>query len=551
MSTTSKKIGNLLFSGVVVLTVSNILVKLIGMLLKVPLQRILGDGGMAYYNVANDIYVWLYTLSTTGFPVAISILTSEARGRGNLNEAKKLFRVALGLFVCVGTAGMLTMLLGSGFFAQMYKIPDSSMAIVAIAPTLLFVCVSSCFNGYFQGYQRMTPTAISELIAALGKLLIGIAFALCAIDLGKQSYEVAAVTLLGLTIGCGIAMIYLIISKSRFKEEEYNTEFVREDSDRLPVRSTGALLKKILAIGIPITLSSSLISFTNVLDGMILSDRLHAVGYLSEQVEIMFGNYKTCAVTMFNLPPALIYPISASIIPFLSTALVSGNRVRVKQTMDSSLRIGAIIALPCAVGLSVLAEPVLKLLFSDSSAEMAAPLLSVLAIGILFLALLTLTNAMLQSHKLERVPIISTAAGCGVKLLTSYFLIGMPGVEMYGAPIGTCLCYMTALVINLAVMYRKLGYIPSFMKIFLRPLFAAVLCGITAAGGYLLLSSILPGSIATLGSIAVAAGVYGVSIFLLRGITEEDVLMLPKGKTICKVLHKLHLLRGSEEKTSA
>ncbi len=542
VSTISKKSGNLLFSGVLVLTVSNILVKLIGMFLKVPLQKLLGDGGMAYYNVANDIYVWLYTLSTTGLPIAMSLLTSEARGKGNLNEAKKLFRVALGLFVGVGTAGMLVMMLGSRLFAGMYQMPGSWLAILAISPTLLFVCVSSCFRGYFQGYQRMTPTAISELIAALGKLLIGIALALYALHLGRQSHEVAAFTLLGLTIGFGVAMVYLAISKARFKEEEYNTEFTREDSDRLPVRSTKALLKQILIIGIPITLSSSLMSFTNVLDGMILSDRLHAVGYLSEQVEIMFGNYKTCAVTLFNLPPALIYPISSSIVPFLTTALVSGNRLRAKQTMDSSLRIGAIIALPCAVGLSVLSEPILKLLFTDASAEMAAPLLSVLAIGVLFLGLLALTNSMLQAHKLERIPIISTGAGCVVKLLTSYLLIGTPGVEMYGAPIGTCLCYMTALTINLVVMYRKIGYIPSFVRIFLRPLLAAALCGGTAAGAYFLISPLLSGSIATLASIGAAGIVYVLSIFWFRGITGEDILMLPKGKRIHGILHRLHLI---------
>lgn len=542
MSDTSKKSGNLLFSGVLVLTISNVLVKLIGMLLKVPLQRILGDGGMAYYNVANDIYVWLYTLSTTGLPTAIAILTSEAKGKGNLGEAKKLFRVALALFFAVGAAGTLIMLLGSRLFAGLYQMPDSQLAIIAIAPTLLFVCVSSCYRGYFQGFQQMTPTAISELIAALGKMGIGIALALWALQAGRPIYEVAGYTLLGLTVGFGVSMVYLFFVKIRFREEAYSAEYLTPESAHLPVRKTGELLRRILIIGIPITLSSSMMSFTNVLDGMILSDRLHAVGYLSEQVETMFGNYKTCAVTLFNLPPALIYPICSSIVPFLTASLATGRPTRVKETMDSSLRVGTLIALPCAVGLSVLAEPVLKLLFTDASAEMAAPLLSVLAIGILFLALLSLTNSILQAHKLERVPIWSTAIGCGVKLATSYLLIGIPGIEMFGAPIGTCLCYMTALVINLIVMYRRLGYMPSFVPIFLRPLLASALCGGAAWGAHALLAAYLPGSIATLGSICAAGGVYAVSIFLFRAVTAEDIRMLPKGERICGILHRLHLL---------
>ncbi len=542
MRATSKKSGNLLFSGVLILTAGNILVKLIGMLLKVPLQHILGDSGMAYYNVANDIYVWLYTLSTTGLPIAISLLTAETRGKGNLNEAKKLFRVALGLFATVGLFGMLIMIFGSSLFADLYQMHDANLAIMAIAPTLLFVCISSCFRGYFQGYQRMTPTAICEIIAALGKLIIGIGLALWAIEMGKESHEIAAFTLLGLSIGFGIAMLYLGISKLRFREEEYNTEYLREDADTLPVRSTSALLKQILIIGIPITLSSSLMSFTNVLDGIILSDRLHSIGYVTDQVKELFGNYKTCAVTLFNLPPALIYPISSSIVPFLSAALATGNKERVKATMDSSLRIGTIIALPCAVGLAVLSEPILKILFTDHSARMAAPLLSVLVVGIPFLGLLALTNSMLQSNKLERVPIISTAAGCAVKLLTSYLLIGTPGIAMFGAPIGTCLCYITALAINFAVMYRKLGYVPGFIKIFLRPIASSALCGAAAYGAYLLFERLLGGTVATLGAIGVAGVVYVVSLFLLRGITEEDVKMLPGGAKIHALLHRIHLM---------
>lgn len=542
MSGTSKKRGNLLFSGVLVLTISNILVKLIGMLLKVPLQRILGDGGMAYYNVANDIYVWLYTLSTTGLPTAIAILTSETRGKGNLPEAKKLFRVSLWLFVAVGAAGTLIMLLGSRLFADLYQMPGSRMAIIAIAPTLLFVCVSSCYRGYFQGFQRMTPTAVSELIAALGKLCIGISLAYYTLHIGRPMNEVAAYTLLGLTVGFGVAMVYLMIDKARFREEDCLDEFSCAVNEALPIRSSRELLKQLLAIGIPITLTSSMMSFTNVLDGMILSDRLHAVGYVSEQVEAMFGNYKTCAVTLFNLPPALIYPICSSIVPFLTASLATGKKAAVRETMDSSLRIGTLIALPCAVGLAVLSEPILKLLFAEESAQMAAPLLSVLAIGILFLALLSLTNAILQAHKLERIPIWSTAIGCVVKLAASYLLIGIPGIEMFGAPIGTCLCYMTALVINLIFLYRKLGYIPSFVRIFLRPFLASALCGGAAAGAYLLLSSRLSGSVATLASICAAGAVYVVAIFLFRAITREDILMLPKGERIAGLLHRIHLI---------
>lgn len=539
----AKDSKKLFFSGVIVLTAANILVKVIGAFLKVPLQRLLTDNGMGYYNVAYDIYVWFYMISTAGLPVAVSIMISGSRAKGRFRDAKKIFKVVMTIFFILGVVGMAVMMLFSHWFAGMYKQPDSFYCILAIAPTLFFICLSSGFRGFFQGHQNMVPTAVSEVIEAVGKLSLGILFALYAKGQDYPIYVVAAYTLFGLTIGSACGMLYLLITKLFFKESAYNAALnVVEDKEY--VTPTSEIIKNLLAIGIPITISASVMSFTNVIDGMILSSRLQSLGYTAASVSTMFGNYKTLAVTMFNLPPALIYPITASIVPLLSAAVSGGKKKLVDSTMNSSLRICSIISLPCALGLSALSYPLLSILFPEASSQMAAPLLSVLAPSIFFLAMLSVTNSFLQSHKYQIFPIISMAAGAAVKLISSYVLIGTRGIEMYGAPIGTFLCYLTTMLLNFFFVAKKIGYVPKIGKIFVKPFVAALACAGAAFGSDYLFVRVLPVNtkIITLISVAAAVVVYIAAIFVLKAITKEDILLLPKGEKILGILEKHKLI---------
>ncbi len=535
----------LFFSGVIVLTVANILVKVIGAFLKVPLQRLLEDEGMGYYSAAYDIYTWFYMISTAGLPVAVSIMISGSRAEGRFKDAKKIFKVVFAIFCTVGFVGMSVMILFSRGFAALYSLPDARWCIIAVAPTLFFICIASAFRGYFQGYQNMVPTAISEVIEAVGKLTLGILFATYALNKGYRFHIVAAFTLVGLAVGSAFGMLYLIIRKIIFNREEasYNAALnvVADDNYATP---TKLIVKNLLFIGIPITLSASVMSFTNVIDGMILSSRLQSLGYSTSEVSAKFGNYKTLAVTLFNLPPSLIYPITASIVPVLSAAVAGKKEKLIASTMESSLRVCSLISLPCAFGLSALSYPVLSLLFTDDSARMAAPLLSVLAPSIFCLAMLSVTNSFLQSHKYQVFPIISMVAGAAVKLLSSYFLIGTRGIEMYGAPIGTFLCYLTTMLLNFVFVAKKIGYVPKIGRIFVKPFVSAVICALAAYGCDRLLLEVLPvpDKVITLLSVCFAAVVYLVCIVLLKAVSASDIKLLPKGEKIASVLAKKHII---------
>ena len=539
----TKKSTKLFFSGILVLTVSNLLMKAIGLLFKIPLNHVVGDTGMGYFNSAYAIYVTFFMISTAGLPMAVALLISESRAKGNIKQVKRIFNVSVVLFFIIGVVGMCAMMFGSKAFSALMKSEPTYLCIMAIAPTLFFICISSAIRGFFQGYQQMIPTAISQLIESLCKLLVGIMMAMWSISAGYEIHETAAFTVLGLTVGAALGMVFLVISKMIFKESKYNEEFVQLSDDEQITEPVKVILKRLVIIAIPITLSASLLSLANFIDAIIVQSRLQAAGMTQLEATTVFGNYTTLAVPMFNLPPALIYPISYSIIPMIRATMVAGDKVRAKLIMESSLRVAVLIAVPSALGLSALSKPILNLFYTSKSVEMAAPLLSILALSVFFLCILSVTNAILQACGHERKPIISMVVGAVVKLVSSYILIGIPGVGIYGTPISTFLCYLTVTSINFYFVAKYVGIIPKVRSVFVRPFAAAVLCMITAVGAYALFEKLHPGRLATLAAIAIAVAVYAVLIFVFKAISKEDVLLLPKGKKICSVLQKLKLIK--------
>jgi stage V sporulation protein B len=539
-----KKSTNLFVSGVLILSISNVLQKVIGATLKIPLHGLLGGDGMGYYYIAYAIYVWFYMISTAGLPVAISIMISDSRARGNFREANKIFGITLRFFMAIGMAGTVIMIFGSKLFAKLYEQQGAYLAIMALAPTLFFVCISSCLRGYFQGYQLMLPTAISQLIEALGKLIIGISLAILTIRQGYGTEVTAAATVMGLTVGVFVGMLFLIFYKFRFKSEAYDAEFARPDSDTMPVRGWRSIAKQLFMIAVPVTLSASVMSFTSVIDGIIISRQLQSIGYTADLARTMMGDYSAQAVTMWNVPPALIYPIAYSIIPLISAAMKMGQTERVKTIMNSAIKVAALIALPSSIGMSVLSEPILKLVFTDqAAAERVAPLLSVLALSIFFISMLSITNAILQVYGHERKPIISMLAGSAVKIAVSYILIGTPSIGIFGAPVSTFVCYFVIMLINFYFVARYVGLIPDVKVILIKPLISAIICGAAAIGSHRLLVLVLNTKIATVCAIGIAALVYGVFIFIIGAVTRDDIMLLPKGSKLCAIFEKLRLLK--------
>lgn len=533
----------LFLSGVAIMTLSTALVKIIGLLYKIPMLSYLGTEGMAYFNAAYDIYTMFYMISTAGLPVAVSILISENRVRGNVRNIKRIYNVTLALFFVIGSAGMLTMMLGSDRFAEWIKIDESAYCIVAIAPTLFLICISSAMRGYFQGHQIMTPTAVSQVIEALGKLVIGLLLASYALKKGYSLPVVAAFAVLGLTIGVGVSMLYLVITKFLFRATGKQREMT-PDSGLLPDTSS-SILGNLIKISIPITISSSVMGIARLVDTALISSRLQHIGFEQTIANSMYGAYSTLVVPIYNLPPAIITGIALSLVPMLTAAIEAKNREKESMVLSSSLRICSLFAMPCSVGICLFSKPILELIFSgqEEAIDIAYPLLAILGMSVLFACLMTVTNAILQAYKQERKPIISMAVGALVKIIFDYILIGTKVVNIYGAPISTFLCNATVMALNFYFIKKYASSFEGIIKLFYRPFAASVVSIGAAFGVYLLIYSKLGASrLYTVAAIALAAVLYIFAAMLFRAVDEDDIKMLPKGEKIYALLHRVKLI---------
>lgn len=532
----SKKTVNLFFSGVAILTIANVLVKAVGLISKIVLNRVVGPIGAGYYSSAYEIYAFLYVISTAGLPVAISIMVSKSRAKGRFKEAKKIFDIAIMLFLIMGTLFAALMIFFSRRIANFISAPDTSLCIVAVAPTILFVCLSSCMRGYFQGYQLMKPTAVSQFIEALCKVLIGVGCALYAKAKGYDDPTVAAYTILGVTLGVLLGMAYLYIKKLIFKDKKYNVDL--GISEVKECKSTKQILKELALIAVPITISSCVLSLTTIIDTFTIQRRLIEFGMDSELIRVYYGDYTSLVISMYNLPTILFYPIANALVPLISTTLESRDFKQGERIRSFSLRVINMIALPCALGLGIFAYPILELLmFRPDSVNRASGWLSIAAISVFFLGLIAATNAFLNTAGKQRLPIISMLVGAIVKLISNYVLLGKFGI--IGAPISTVLCYLSASTLNIFFTVKYVGKLPNLKKALLMPL----LCGIISIGGsaviYLLLSNVIPSRIVTVFSILLAVVSYVLFILKTKTVKKEEILLLPHGEMIVKILDKL------------
>lgn len=519
-----KKIGNGFLSGVFILSVSTVIVKVIGLACKIPLISLLGAEGMGYFNSALEIHALLCVISTAGLPVALSMLVSACQERNDGVGIRKIWRTALALFLLLGGVGALILSCFAPAISKGVGNPDAAASVAAIAPSLLFVCFASAVRGYFQGFGHMTPTAISQLIEALGKLIFGVLFAYFALDSGTSLPLAAAYSVFGITLGTALSALYLLISKAR--NRRYNIEVSKPQI--LP-RKEQKTVSTLLKIAFPITVSSAVLSVTRMIDMSLILRRLSDIGVSSSRANEIFGSYTTLALPVFSLVPSLITPIALSLVPQLSAAIEKRSSDGQGRVLSDSMRLTVLFAIPSSMGIALYARPILSILFSGQyeAIDIAAPLLSILGGSVLFSCVITTTNAILQSYRKTVLPIISMAVGSAVKIVSAYILIGIEDIGVYGAPISTFLCNVCITAMNLyfiSGVFKGDG----ILKIWGRP-FVASLGGILLSlAAYIPLTSLLGSE--TLGfMIVLPIALIGYFAFavLTRAITKDDLLLLP------------------------
>ena len=464
-------------AGAAILTVAAAIVKIIGALYKIPLGNILGEEGMGHFGVAYTIYNVLLTVSTAGLPVAMSKMISEAAVSERPNQIKRIFSVSMITFLTLGILGTSVMLFFSKQLAVIMKDTLASYSIMALAPSVLFVCIMSAFRGYTQGHSNMKPSAISQVIEAVCKLVIGVLlcwYMINKLNLGLEYGSAGAI--IGVTVGTVLGTIYLFYNKVRVKY--YGELRTVEDVPD----SYGATFKKLIRIGIPITIGSSVISIISLIDTNLVLSRLQSAAGFSEQVAVeLYGAYYNTQ-TLFNLPSSFIPALTISVIPAITAMLVKGEEHKAMRTASSSMRITVLFAMPCGAGLMALSYPILNLLYPSqpSMVEKGAPLLAVLGAASLFVCLVLMTNALLQSYGRFSVPIKTMLIGGISKIAVNWFLVGNPDINIMGAPVGTLVCYAIISILNIMALIKCIPERINLVRIFVKPLIASAIMGVFA-----------------------------------------------------------------------
>ncbi|MBE7040034.1 MAG: hypothetical protein E7398_04845 [Ruminococcaceae bacterium] len=573
--------------GALTLIIANLVVKVIGALFKIPLANILKEEGMALFSTAYNFYTVLFVIATAGLPVAVSKMVSESLARKNNKEVDRIFKAAVSLLSILGIIGALILFIGAKGFASVTGSSGSYLGIIAISPAIFFVSVLSAFRGYFQGMSNMVPTAFSEVIEALGKLLVGLFLAYILMPTGIVNAASGAV--LGVTSGVFLAAVFMagayILNKRKTK-----SAFLSSD---IAARSTKEIFISLLKIAVPITIGAAVSSVTNVIDMVMIRQRLQTIMVTPEMFktlteyygltpdvvtigknivekpsEILYGAYSGFAVPLFNLPPTIVTALSMSIVPAISSAFAIRNYTEAKKLTESTVRITTLFSLPCAVGLSVLSAPILLVIYNNVRSE---NMLFILAYAVIFVCLVSVTTATLQATGNVMTPVYNMLAGGVVKIITNYFMVGAHDLNIGGAPISTLLCYMTIATLNLIAVRKVLSARFNVTDNILKPLISAAVMGIVAFFGYNLIANLVGAPqfnlgltlcfikdaapitpvqgdlraktiIALGGSIILAVIVYVIMIFLLKAIKKDDIYMMPKGEKLAKLLTKCKLI---------
>ena len=559
--------------GAFILVLSNIIVKVIGAVFKIPLMAIIGEKSYGMFTSAYNVYSWIFVVATAGLPVAVSKMVAESRAMGRTREVSRILRVVLSVFSVVGLAGSLLLFFGAGTFSEAVRNPQAKEAIMAVAPAIFFVCIMATFRGYFQGQMNMVPTSVSQIIEALCKLIIGLGAAWWLIGAGYSSSIVVAGAISGVTVGSMLGAVALIIIKKR------NPVVVPPGAVDHSVSSSGTLLKRFISIAIPITIGASVVNLTALIDNFIVLDRLKAnLGQLLNGIpfdrfysvvtaampkyeaavsaviadpevisiptaidafsNILWGAYSGMALNLFTLPTALITAISISVLPAVSSAFVKKDMGSVSNTVESSMRMVAILSLPISAGFFVLSGQILRLLFSNNpiGADIAEPLLRSLSVGVIFICLVSLTNSLLQAAGKVYTPVVNMLVGGVVKFLANWFLIGNPNINISGTPIGTVLCYGVITVLNLIAIFKTVKLSTGMFGIIFKPLVCSVGMGVMVFFAYRSMDLLIGGHIATVLAILVGVAVYFAGLIGIRYLRREDVLLLPKGDKLVLML---------------
>lgn len=551
--------------GALILSLAGLLVRFMGVFFRVPLGNLLSLEAMSYYSAAYPIFAFFIAITTTGFPTAVASLIAEYKATGKTANIRVVQKASLIVMTSIGVFGFFVLFVFAGAISKAIGNEGAALSLMALAPGVLFCSWLSVYRGFFQGFQRMNPFAVSMLVEQFVRVVVGLGLAAFLLSFGGE--QAAAGATLGATVGGLISFIWIFWDYYRLSRrgELYNPlgERISMKSrstayDNLAlafVRNTPSSLRHItnrmLKIAIPITISASVLPLVGIIDVAMVVNRLTDIGFSSEAAKEMFTMMSGYATTLINFPLAIVTGLQISVVPAVTAVFSIRDFKEVRRLVRSALKVNSLITIPSAFGLAVLATPIVGLLYPAQvdAIEPTGKILSMLAFSVFFLGGFLVTSSVYQSVKKTMIPVQNLLIGVAAKIVLTYVLVGIPDLNIIGACIATVACYFVAWILNLLRLrvYVDIDYDPA--NTYTKPVIASMAMALTASLSYKLIFAVLgKNSVATLGAITLAVLVYVFVVLWMRILRRDDYEMLPAGSKIRALEQKIFKSRATGTK---
>ena len=525
--------------GILALMFSQVLIKIFGLIQTLYLtnREGFGDKGNSIYMNGYHIYALLLAISSIGVPNAIAKLISERLALGDNKGAQRIFRIAFATFAVIGFIGTLFLFFGAHYIANNFLyVPEAEFTIKTLSPAIFFVSISSVMRGYFNGRQEMAATSKSQTFEQVFKTVLTVVLVELAVFMTNQNTVVMATFA---TIATSLATILSFIYLFRFYKiarRDINVE--NKPGVETEKGSVKSIVKKILGVSIPISISSILSSINKNVDSFTVVRLLKPK--LGEKANELYGILSGKVDILTSMPLAFNIAFATALVPAISAARVKNDKETINNRISFSLLVTLLIGLPCTVGMLVYADGILNLLFPAESA--GAMLLAISALTIFFTALAQTINGALQGLGKVKVPAIALGCGVFVKLIANLVLIPIDGIYANGAAIGSVLCHIVSFSIVYYTLRKTVKLQFKLHRLMIRPVLATIIMMIFSYASYLFIMNLASSiRLATIIAIVVAIIVYAISVVLLKIFSKSDILMLPKGEKIYNFLVKLKI----------
>lgn len=536
-----------------ILAAASLISRIIGLVYRIPLTNIIGDTGNDYYGTAFEIYNILLIISSYSLPLAVSKLVSANISKGKKRNVYRILKCALVFASITGTLAALILFFGADFITTtIMKTPFSIFAVKVLVPVLVIVAILGVMRGFFQGLGTMMPSAVSQILEQIANAVVSVwaAYVLFSYGtkvgavLGNPDNYAAAYGAAGGTIGTGVGalvgllfalfvlLIYLKVFKRQMrKERKANVDSYSE-------------IFKVLAITIvPVLLSTTIYNCNSLIDMSVFKNIAFFQGYSQHEYSTWNGIYSGKCRTLINVPISIASALAASSVPALTAAYANGRREEAIKQIGTATRFIMVVSFPCAAGIGVLASPILQLIFHDSS-DLAARLLQISSVSVLFFSLSTLSNGLLQGMNRMKEPVRNAITALILHLLLLVGLMFGLKLNIYAVVIANASFGLIMSLLNARSIQKYSGYRQEIKKTFLVPAISSAGMGIVVWLVYKLLFYVFRiNAVATVISILAGAVVYAVLLLLLKGLNEREILRFPKGRLLVKLARKMRLLK--------